>query len=84
MVKHPMDMGTIKRKLENNVYHSGLECVEDFRLMFKNCVVYNKPTDVSCHVYIYMCSDSVLYIEGAYELEDPRIAVDLALSWWKR
>ena len=42
-----MDMGTIKKKLENNVYHSGQECVDDFRLMFKNCFVYNKPSDVS-------------------------------------
>ena len=41
-------MGTIKKKLENNVYHSGQECVDDFRLMFKNCFVYNKPSDVSC------------------------------------
>ena len=48
VVKHPMDMGTIKMKLENSVYHSGQECVEDFRLMFKNCFLYNKPSDVSC------------------------------------
>ena len=48
MIKHPMDMGTIKKKLENNVYHSGQECVEDFRLMFKNCFLYNKSSDVSC------------------------------------
>jgi len=46
-VKRPMDMGTIKKKLEQNVYHSAKECVQDFRLMFGNCYLYNKPTDVS-------------------------------------
>jgi len=40
-----MDMGTIKKKLEQNVYHSAKECVQDFRLMFGNCYLYNKPTD---------------------------------------
>lgn len=40
-------MGTIKKKLEQNVYHSAKECVQDFRLMFGNCYLYNKPTDVS-------------------------------------
>jgi len=42
-----MDMGTIKKKLEQNVYHSAKECMEDFKLMFSNCYLYNKPTDVS-------------------------------------
>jgi hypothetical protein len=46
VVKHPMDMGTIKKKLENNVYHSAKECIEDFRQVFNNCYLYNKPTDV--------------------------------------
>ena len=54
-----MDMGTIKKKLENNVYHSGQECIDDFRLMFKNCFIYNKPNDVSCpHMYTVT---SILY-----------------------
>ena len=45
IVKRPMDMGTIKKKLEQNVYHSAKECMEDFKLMFNNCYLYNKPTD---------------------------------------
>ena len=51
IVKRPMDMGTIKKKLEQNVYHSAKECVEDFKLMFSNCYLYNKPTDVRAVVY---------------------------------
>lgn len=46
MIKSPMDMGTIKRKLEQNSYYSAKECITDFRQMFNNCYTYNKPTDV--------------------------------------
>ena len=38
-----MDMGTIKHRLEANVYYSAQECIEDFNLMFHNCYTYNKP-----------------------------------------
>ena len=44
-----MDLGTIKKKLEQNVYYSAKECIEDFRTMFNNCYTYNKPSDVSTH-----------------------------------
>ena len=42
-----MDMGAIKKNLENCVYSSAKECIEDYRQMFNNCYLYNKPTDVS-------------------------------------
>ena len=38
-----MDLGTIKKRLENTYYWSGKECVQDFNTMFTNCYVYNKP-----------------------------------------
>lgn len=38
-----MDLGTIKKRLENKYYWSGKECVQDFNTMFTNCYVYNKP-----------------------------------------
>eukprot|EP00072_Mus_musculus_P070977 XP_017172740.1 PREDICTED: bromodomain-containing protein 2 isoform X3 [Mus musculus] len=40
-----MDMGTIKRRLENNYYWAASECMQDFNTMFTNCYIYNKPTD---------------------------------------
>ncbi|GAU95456.1 hypothetical protein RvY_07070-2 [Ramazzottius varieornatus] len=43
VITHPMDMGTIKKRLENFWYTSGQQCVEDFRLMFNNCYRYNPP-----------------------------------------
>uniref|UniRef100_A0A673MSJ3 Bromodomain-containing protein 3-like n=1 Tax=Sinocyclocheilus rhinocerous TaxID=307959 RepID=A0A673MSJ3_9TELE len=45
IIKQPMDMGSIKKRLENNYYRSGSECLQDFNSMFTNCYIYNKPTD---------------------------------------
>lgn len=38
-----MDLGTIKKRLDNNYYWSGKECIQDFNTMFTNCYVYNQP-----------------------------------------
>ncbi len=53
IIKQPMDMGTIKRRLENNYYHSASECLQDFNTMFTNCYIYNK---VSQFVYVLLNS----------------------------
>ena len=42
IIKHPMDFGTIKKRLENNFYWSAKECIKDFNTVFTNCYVYNK------------------------------------------
>lgn len=38
-----MDLGTIKKRLENTYYWTGHEALQDFNTMFRNCYVYNKP-----------------------------------------
>ncbi|XP_012883734.1 PREDICTED: bromodomain-containing protein 4 [Dipodomys ordii] len=45
IIKTPMDMGTIKKRLENNYYWNAQECIQDFNTMFTNCYIYNKPGD---------------------------------------
>ncbi|XP_055036051.2 bromodomain-containing protein 3a isoform X2 [Misgurnus anguillicaudatus] len=45
IIKNPMDMGTIKKRLESVYYWSASECMQDFNTMFTNCYIYNKPTD---------------------------------------
>ncbi|XP_029440563.1 bromodomain-containing protein 2 isoform X2 [Rhinatrema bivittatum] len=45
IIKQPMDLGTIKRRMELNYYWSATECMQDFNAMFTNCYIYNKPTD---------------------------------------
>ncbi|XP_045188552.1 bromodomain-containing protein 3-like isoform X3 [Mercenaria mercenaria] len=43
IIKHPMDLGTIKQRLESQYYTSAKECIQDFNQMFTNCYIYNKP-----------------------------------------
>ncbi|XP_056587358.1 bromodomain-containing protein 3a isoform X2 [Triplophysa dalaica] len=45
IIQKPMDMGSIKKRLENVYYWSASECMQDFNTMFTNCYIYNKPTD---------------------------------------
>ncbi|CAF0868296.1 unnamed protein product [Adineta steineri] len=43
IVRYPMDLSTIKKRLETNYYYSSKECITDLNLMFTNCYLYNKP-----------------------------------------
>ncbi|RWS26520.1 bromodomain-containing protein 2-like isoform X7 [Leptotrombidium deliense] len=43
IIKHPMDLGTIRKRLENFYYFCAEDCIKDFKTMFTNCYVYNKP-----------------------------------------
>ncbi|NXC16182.1 BRDT protein, partial [Corythaeola cristata] len=45
IIKKPMDLSTIKKRLEHNYYTKAVECIEDFKNMFFNCYIYNKPGD---------------------------------------
>ncbi|XP_076403039.1 bromodomain testis-specific protein isoform X14 [Peromyscus maniculatus bairdii] len=45
IIKTPMDLNTIKKRLENKYYVKASECIEDFNTMFSNCYLYNKPGD---------------------------------------
>uniref|UniRef100_A0A3P9IMR5 Bromo domain-containing protein n=1 Tax=Oryzias latipes TaxID=8090 RepID=A0A3P9IMR5_ORYLA len=49
IITSPMDMGTIKKRLENNYYWSASECMEDFNTMFTNCYIYNKMEEFRIH-----------------------------------
>jgi len=43
VIKKPMDLGTIKRKLETDVYSDPREFAADVRLTFANAMKYNPP-----------------------------------------
>merc|ERR1712226_1520850 len=46
-IKHPMDIGNVKIRLQKNLYHSSEHCIDDLELIFKNCFKYNpKNSDV--------------------------------------
>jgi len=42
IIKHPMDFGTIKKRLDHDYYYSAKTCIKDFNTVFTNCYVYNK------------------------------------------
>ncbi|XP_059669350.1 transcription factor GTE8-like [Cornus florida] len=43
IVSEPMDLGTIKTKLEKNLYSSAEEFASDVKLTFSNAMLYNPP-----------------------------------------
>lgn len=43
IIKHPMDLGTVKRKLERREYKAEEEIRRDLDLIWGNCKKYNKP-----------------------------------------
>uniref|UniRef100_A0A452U3V4 Bromodomain testis-specific protein n=1 Tax=Ursus maritimus TaxID=29073 RepID=A0A452U3V4_URSMA len=45
IIKTPMDLNTIKKRLEHKYYVKASECIADFNIMFSNCYLYNKPGD---------------------------------------
>ncbi|KAG8436722.1 hypothetical protein GDO86_007710 [Hymenochirus boettgeri] len=45
IIKNPMDLSTIRKRLEYNYYSKALDCMQDFNTMFTNCYIYNKPGD---------------------------------------
>lgn len=55
IIKNPMDLGTIKKRLETNYYMSGKECIQDFNQMFTNCYIYNKPGEVRPRPWFQPC-----------------------------
>ncbi|KAL7103688.1 hypothetical protein ACP275_08G195200 [Erythranthe tilingii] len=49
IIKHPMDLGTIKTRLSQNLYKSPWEFAEDVRLVFSNAMTYN-PKGHDVHI----------------------------------
>merc|ERR1712025_1381592 len=43
VIKKPMDLGTVKTKMESRQYNSPAEFAIDMRLIFTNCYKYNPP-----------------------------------------
>ncbi|MCD7453126.1 hypothetical protein HAX54_019869 [Datura stramonium] len=46
VIKHPMDLGTIKKRLTLGAYLSPLEFLADVRLTFSNAMTYNPPGNI--------------------------------------
>lgn len=42
IIKHPMDLGTIRTRLNEGYYVDPMGFVNDVRTVFRNCFLYNK------------------------------------------
>jgi hypothetical protein len=42
VIKHPMDLGTVKNKIAQRQYKTPLEARDDIRLVWRNCALYNQ------------------------------------------
>ncbi|KAI4385037.1 hypothetical protein MLD38_003108 [Melastoma candidum] len=72
IIKHPMDLGTIKSRLSRNLYKSPLDFAEDVRLTFQNAMTYNpKGQDVHfmAEVLLKIFEDKWPAIESDYNRE---------------
>ncbi|CAM9147228.1 unnamed protein product, partial [Ectocarpus fasciculatus] len=45
IVKRPMDLGSIRKRLENGIYRDWEDTAQDIRLTFDNAMLYNAKTD---------------------------------------
>jgi hypothetical protein len=45
IIKCPMDMTLIKKRLDGLNYKTAKTCIQDFDTMFQNCYTYNRPTE---------------------------------------
>nr|XP_033937938.1 bromodomain testis-specific protein isoform X2 [Pseudochaenichthys georgianus] len=50
IIKQPMDLGNIRKKMDQREYEKAKEFAADVRLMFSNCYKYNPPS----HEVVYM------------------------------
>lgn len=46
IIKHPMDISTVKRKLKTGKYNALSEVVSDLMLIWENCRIYNQIDSV--------------------------------------
>lgn len=56
VIREPMDLSTIRHRLESNQYDNAEAYIRDFQLMFKNSKTYN--TDRRSLVCFFSCANS--------------------------
>ncbi|KAF3835704.1 hypothetical protein F7725_028262 [Dissostichus mawsoni] len=62
IIKQPMDLGTIRKKMDEREYENTKEFAADVRLMFSNCYKYNPPS----HEVVYMARKLQDVFEARY------------------
>ncbi|XP_045797136.1 transcription factor GTE8-like isoform X2 [Trifolium pratense] len=69
IIKHPMDLGTIKTKIDTGAYSNPLEFAADVRLTFSNAMTYNPPGND-----VYIMADTLRkYFEGRWKTIEKKL-----------
>ncbi|CAA7034957.1 unnamed protein product [Microthlaspi erraticum] len=71
VIKHPMDLGTIRSRLRRDEYSSPLDFAADVRLTFSNSMLYNSPGNQ----YHIMARDLSTYFESRWKIIEKKIPV---------
>ncbi|CAH2043692.1 unnamed protein product [Thlaspi arvense] len=71
VIKHPMDLGTIRSRLRQDEYSSPLDFAADVRLTFSNSIAYNPPGNQ----YHKMARDLSTYFEARWKIIEKKIPV---------
>ncbi|KZV21743.1 hypothetical protein F511_02901 [Dorcoceras hygrometricum] len=71
IIKHPMDLGTVKVKLLSNQYSGPMDFAADVRLTFKNAMTYNSPGN-AVHIYAATLSQ---FFESRWKSIEKKIPV---------
>ncbi|KAF2283509.1 hypothetical protein GH714_011389 [Hevea brasiliensis] len=72
IIKHPMDLGTVKTRLTKNWYKSAEEFAEDVRLTFHNALKYNpkgQDVHIMAEVLLKVFEDKWAVIKSDYDRE---------------
>ena len=77
IIHHPMDLGTLKSKLENNEYRNSSEWSHDLILIWTNAITYNQKTKN----YLFLLAKILLAKSEKYIKMIPKTETDL---WYNR
>ncbi|XVE54522.1 hypothetical protein DITRI_Ditri03aG0088500 [Diplodiscus trichospermus] len=72
-IKHPMDLGTVKKKLVSGQYPSPLDFAADVRLTFSNAMTYNPPGND----FHYMAETLSKYFEVRWKAIEKKLPVTM-------
>lgn len=70
VIKHPMDLGTIKHKITSGSYSTPVDFAADVRLTFTNAMTYNPPNNT-----VHMMADTLIkFFETRWKPIEKKIA----------
>lgn len=76
IIKNPMDLGTVERKVLNNEYMDVYQFLDDVRLIWSNCYTYNPLDSDVCR----MAKDVEKFFNEKYEKLIGQVGVDTPLE----